>query len=644
MEQPRLVERRPSRLHVGGLKEGVGAGDLSALFGKVPGIDVESVAVARGRGFAYLDVLASDRALRSCSTMLSGTSWRGGVLRVGIARPDFRARLKSEWAEEDAQATEKTERYERDRALEEEYDTSVRESNFGYDEGPIYLSIRTGRKGQRKRVIVAVGGPVDRAKRRRVVEEAAADIAPKPLADLEREYSGPMPIGSRIYETVWCGNVDVGEDATRARAAVRARREEAEAESEGVSSEEEEEATTDAAADAAAQASDAESESESESESEDSDGPPPLSMEAWSAVGGAPVRGVRGADPVVDAQLRASAMEENARMQALLAQVQTPDDILRLRGGGDDSSDSDSGSSDSSDSSGSSRKAKEGKEASEGEGASSDAVTERSVPALMTSAVAAQSLFTTWKQPRRFNPNEDDAPKPTKQMRPTPAATKKAAALEASAAQSVEEIVPVSEAAALPPAATEAPKIAKTAAFSSVWAEEGEKRTAKLAGTASGSFSFGFGFAPTPAAAVVESGGAASTARQSDSAGLLRLHASSLEAAEALLVADPKEDGGRGEGKGRKNAAAAATAAAVARPAVPVDYIAQAAAVGFGGCDAVVKLSALARDRGVGARFRRTLNDEALEEQWLASRFSLTAEFKYRSKAGKRREKKVSSK
>ena len=58
----------------------------------------------------------------------------------------------------------------------------------------------------------------------------------------------------------------------------------------------------------------------------------------------------------------------------------------------------------------------------------------------------------------------------------------------------------------------------------------------------------------------------------------------------------------------------------------------------------MVKLSALARDRGVGARFRRTLNDEALEEQWLASRFSLTAEFKYRSKAGKRREKKVSSK
>ena len=432
-----------------------------------------------------------------------------------------------------------------------------------------------------------------------------------------------------------------------------------------------------------ASASGSGSESENESESDFSDGPPPLSVEAWSAVEGGGARRVHVVDSAETA-LRASALKENTRMQALLDGMRSSDDVLRLRGGGRDISDASDDSTDSSDSSDSetswssdssvapagtsaaatrsSAVSADSSAAAETSAAASEEAAPAAAPrdALSTGARAASALFLEWKQPRRFDPRSGDAanerlgtllpPKPVER-----AAKRARSALGEHAANAAAP--PTAPEASMPPAASAhraalpplppplsasfavpvaPPKIEKSEAFSSIWAEEGERR---LTGAKCASFSFGFSAAAPPplaaaaaAPAVVDA--ASATHEAVPAASLLRVHAATLKAAEDLLLRGLGEE----EDDGKAGSAAPASARRVS-DAEPVDFSAQAAAAGWEGCSSVVKLTAAARDRGVGARFMRTLTNAALEEQWLASRSSLTAEFKYRHKSGKRERK-----
>lgn len=723
------AEKSVKRMHVGGLAHGVDATSLNALFGKLPGIEVRGVEVARARGFAYVDVLATEHSLRAACTILTGTQWKGGVLRVGEARPDFRARLQAEWEEAERGSAGSLDRAQHDRDLAAEHEADMRECDFGGDV-PMYLSIRERKKGRKRRVVVAVGGRVDREKRRRIVEQAVQGVVPKSLRELQCEYIGALPIGSLLIEAAYGG---IARSGARAHATAKfpppaaigaiaaaaapspalaaaphaewpksGAESDAESGSEGyvplfsltpssVSNSELPLAELSSAASACnvglglgggdgGEGGEGEGGeySDSESVSDFSDGPPPLSIEAWSAVDGGGAQRVRVVDSAETA-LRVSALKENTRMQALLDGMRSSDDVLRLRGGGSDESEDSTDSSDSdtswsSDSSaapaGTSAAATRSSAVSAESSAAvetSAAASERTAPAaaprdaLSTGARAASALFLEWKQPRRFDPRGGDAanerlgtllpPKPVERTaKRARSAVGEHAADTAAARAAPEASVPpaVSAKHAPPPPPLSAslavpvapPKIEKSEAFSSIWAEEGER---KLAGAKFGSFSFGFSAAAPVAAAaaaraVVDD---ASAGREAVPAtNLLSVHAATLNAAEDLLLRGlgDEENGGK---EGSAAPAAHVAHARRVRDTEPVDFSAQAAAAGWEGCSSVVKLTAAARDRGVGARFMRTLTDAALEEQWLASRSSLTAEFKYRHKSGKRERKKT---
>ncbi|CAM9139746.1 unnamed protein product, partial [Phaeothamnion confervicola] len=98
------------RLHVGGLPHDVRESDVAALFSKAIGSAeggyVASVEVMRdaitgiARGFGFVEVAGgdADNIVTRCAAF-DGSKWRGGRLRVHLAKGDFRARLTAEWRE-----------------------------------------------------------------------------------------------------------------------------------------------------------------------------------------------------------------------------------------------------------------------------------------------------------------------------------------------------------------------------------------------------------------------------------------------------------------------------------------------------------------------------------------------------------------
>ncbi|QRW02493.1 RNA recognition motif protein [Ceratobasidium sp. AG-Ba] len=90
-----------TRLHISGLTPAITQNDIKtrfSTFGEVK--DVDGVGKLDGLGqprkFAYLTLESTKDKLARCMNLLSGSTWKGAKLRVGQARPDFRARRELE--------------------------------------------------------------------------------------------------------------------------------------------------------------------------------------------------------------------------------------------------------------------------------------------------------------------------------------------------------------------------------------------------------------------------------------------------------------------------------------------------------------------------------------------------------------------
>lgn len=93
-----------TRIHVGGLGEKVTDDDLSKIFSSLGEVKAVDIVRAKGRSFAYVDFFpSSHKSLSKLFSTYNGCVWKGGRLRLERAKEHYLARLKREWAEDDAQ-------------------------------------------------------------------------------------------------------------------------------------------------------------------------------------------------------------------------------------------------------------------------------------------------------------------------------------------------------------------------------------------------------------------------------------------------------------------------------------------------------------------------------------------------------------
>ncbi|KEP47416.1 RNA recognition motif protein [Rhizoctonia solani 123E] len=86
-----------TRLHISGLTPSISASDLKQRFSTFGDVkDVDGVGkldgVGRPRKFAYLTLETTQPKLARCMNLLSGSTWKGAKLRIGEAKPDYKAR------------------------------------------------------------------------------------------------------------------------------------------------------------------------------------------------------------------------------------------------------------------------------------------------------------------------------------------------------------------------------------------------------------------------------------------------------------------------------------------------------------------------------------------------------------------------
>ncbi|KAF8595148.1 hypothetical protein BDV93DRAFT_528891 [Ceratobasidium sp. AG-I] len=90
-----------TRLHISGLTPSISERDLTqrfSTFGEVRGVDgVGKVdGLGQPRKFAYVTLETTQPKLSRCMNLLSGATWKGAKLRIGEAKPDYRARHELE--------------------------------------------------------------------------------------------------------------------------------------------------------------------------------------------------------------------------------------------------------------------------------------------------------------------------------------------------------------------------------------------------------------------------------------------------------------------------------------------------------------------------------------------------------------------
>ncbi|CAE6467913.1 unnamed protein product [Rhizoctonia solani] len=90
-----------TRLHISGLTPSISATDLKqrfSTFGKVQNVDGVGKldGVGMPRKFAYLTLETTQPKLARCMNLLSGSTWKGAKLRIGEAKPDYKARHERE--------------------------------------------------------------------------------------------------------------------------------------------------------------------------------------------------------------------------------------------------------------------------------------------------------------------------------------------------------------------------------------------------------------------------------------------------------------------------------------------------------------------------------------------------------------------
>ncbi|XP_002967525.2 nucleolar protein 8 [Selaginella moellendorffii] len=87
------------RLFVGGLGASVAAQDLERAFGSLGAVRAVEMIRSGDRDFAYIDFVASSpAALRKVFSTYKGCKWKGGCLRVELAKEHYLQRLEREWA------------------------------------------------------------------------------------------------------------------------------------------------------------------------------------------------------------------------------------------------------------------------------------------------------------------------------------------------------------------------------------------------------------------------------------------------------------------------------------------------------------------------------------------------------------------
>ncbi|MBW0489033.1 hypothetical protein O181_028748, partial [Austropuccinia psidii MF-1] len=95
--------RQRFRLHLGGLSSSVTAEDIEtrfSLFGTVEKVDGVGKLDENGYplNYGFVDIISTQPQIKRCMNLLSGSIFKGNVLRIAPARPDFRARMEREKA------------------------------------------------------------------------------------------------------------------------------------------------------------------------------------------------------------------------------------------------------------------------------------------------------------------------------------------------------------------------------------------------------------------------------------------------------------------------------------------------------------------------------------------------------------------
>ncbi|KAG8681020.1 hypothetical protein FRC08_015904, partial [Ceratobasidium sp. 394] len=90
-----------TRLHISGLTPSITQNDLKQRFGTFGEVrEVDGVGKLDGLGqprkFAYVTLESTQAKLARCMNLLSGSTWKGAKLRIGEAKPDYRARHELE--------------------------------------------------------------------------------------------------------------------------------------------------------------------------------------------------------------------------------------------------------------------------------------------------------------------------------------------------------------------------------------------------------------------------------------------------------------------------------------------------------------------------------------------------------------------
>ncbi|EOY32211.1 RNA-binding family protein, putative isoform 2 [Theobroma cacao] len=94
-----------TRIHVGGLGQSVSSDDLRKVFSAVGTVEGLDIIRAKGRSFAYVDILpSSSNSLSKLFNTYNGCVWKGGKLKLGKAKEHYLTRLKREWAKEEEEA------------------------------------------------------------------------------------------------------------------------------------------------------------------------------------------------------------------------------------------------------------------------------------------------------------------------------------------------------------------------------------------------------------------------------------------------------------------------------------------------------------------------------------------------------------
>ncbi|CAG8611158.1 10802_t:CDS:10, partial [Acaulospora morrowiae] len=99
------LEYLPKRVYVGGLSKDITEKDLKdrfSLFGTISNIDViRHSDTGDCRGFAYITINTTENDWKKCISLFNGTKWKGMTLTIQDAKPDYKQRLKEEWAKQE---------------------------------------------------------------------------------------------------------------------------------------------------------------------------------------------------------------------------------------------------------------------------------------------------------------------------------------------------------------------------------------------------------------------------------------------------------------------------------------------------------------------------------------------------------------